>query len=126
MSNDEPGMGMNTTKMRASAAAALLALGTIASLAAAPSAAFATTATAQLAIDAPLTIPNAAGNGQIWFGSLQVKSGVGHPHPYAGRRDRDADGRRRLQRCLARDHPVAAGRAPAARSRPSSPEPSGS
>ena len=57
------------------AAASLIALATVAGLAAAPSAAAATTATAQLAIDAPLWIRNTAGNNQIWFGSLQVKSG---------------------------------------------------
>lgn len=78
---------MNTIKMRASAAASVLALATMIGLAAAPSATAATTAaetttaavtaesTAQLAIDAPLWIRNAEGNNQIWFGSLQVKSG---------------------------------------------------
>lgn len=65
---------MNTTKMRASAAASLIGLATLAGLAAG-SPASASSATAQLAIDAPLSIPNAAGNNQIWFGSLQVKTG---------------------------------------------------
>lgn len=71
---------MNFTKIRASAAAVLLTLTAMAGLAAADSAAAAPSATtaqttAQLAIDAPLWIRNAAGNNQIWFGSLQVKTG---------------------------------------------------
>lgn len=70
---------MNTTKIRASVATSLLTLAAMASMAAAPSASAAppasVAATAQLAVDAPLWIRNAAGNNQIWFGSLQVKSG---------------------------------------------------